>query len=384
MKNDTKAPQRFRLYRRGARWWVSICVGGLRHRLATGETNRRAAEARAAELVAPLLLEDKAKALEVVAALVRQSRTAAHDAAARASHHLLADAWKRWPLTTSRRGGMARTVAPRTAKLARDCWTLCARWAGGDGLETLEAITPALAAEYLDTLRQRASTRTHNVHLLALRAMYARANLPTGNPFAQAPRYREQSQHREPLTVAQVRELLATEPLGEMRVLLYLLAYTGLRLGDAATMRADRLDLADGTCRRVTTGKTGAAVEFPLHPALLAVLQDWRGSAAGQLLPGLAARYRREPASVSKLVKRSMARIGAVNNEARPESGRAISRYGAHCLRTTFATFCAEAGVSIQLVQDWLGHTSPEVTRIYARVASMAAKRRMVAGLPSF
>jgi integrase len=76
-----------------------------------------------------------------------------------------------------------------------------------------------------------------------------------------------------------------------MRVLLYLLAYTGLRLGDAATMRADRLDLADGTCRRVTTGKTGAAVEFPLHPALLAVLQDWRGSAGGQLLPGLAARY---------------------------------------------------------------------------------------------
>jgi integrase len=352
--------------------------------MATGETNRKAAEAKAAELAAPLLLEDKAQALEVVAAMVRQSRTAAHDAAAAVSRHDLAGAWKRWPLTTARRGGEVKVIAPRTAALARNCWELFARWAGGEGLETMEAVTPAIAAEYLDTLRQRATTRTHNVHLLALRAMYSRANLPTGNPFATAPRYREQSQHREPLTVAQVRELLATEPPGELRVLLYLLAYTGLRLGDAATMRTDRLDLADGTCRRLTTGKTGAEVEFPLHSALLAVLRDWRGSAGGQLLPGLAALYRREPSGVSELVRRSLARIGAVNSEHRPESGRAISRYGAHCLRTTFATFCAEAGVSIQLVQDWLGHTSPEVTRIYARVASMTAKRRMVAGLPSF
>lgn len=384
MKTDTKQAQRFRLYRRGARWWVAVCVGGQRHRLGTGETNRKAAEARAAELVAPLLLEDKAQALEVVAALVRQTRAAAHDAAAAGSRHDLGTAWRRWPHTTSRKGGMARTVAPRTAKLARDCWELFARWALEQGLETMEAITPTIAAEYLATIRQRATARTHNVHLLALRAMYSRANLPTGNPFAGEPRYREQSQHREPLAVDQVRELLATEPPGEMRVLLYLLAYTGLRLGDAVSIRTDRLDLADGTCRRVTTGKTGAAVEFPLHPALLAVLRDWRGASGGQLLPGLAAKYRHEPASVSKLVAKSMARIGAVNSETRPESGRAISRYGAHCLRTTFATFCAEAGVSIQLVGDWLGHTSPEVTRIYARVASMTAKRRMVAGLPAF
>ena len=134
MKSDTKTPQRFRLYQRGGRWWVAVHAQGKRFRMATGETNRKAAEARAAELVAPLLLEDKAQALEVVAAMVRQSRTAAHDAAAAVSRHDLAGAWKRWPLTTARRGGEVKVIAPRTAALARNCWELFARWATGEGL----------------------------------------------------------------------------------------------------------------------------------------------------------------------------------------------------------------------------------------------------------
>ena len=40
-------------------------------------------------------------------------------------------------------------------------------------------------------------------------------------------------------------------------------------------------------------------------------------------------------------------------------------RARAHALRHTFGTQCAEQGIPIPIVQDWMGHASPETTAIY-------------------
>ena len=42
----------------------------------------------------------------------------------------------------------------------------------------------------------------------------------------------------------------------------------------------------------------------------------------------------------------------------------------------------AEAGVPLAVIQSWLGHTSPMVTRIYARVEDMRAKREAMSKFP--
>lgn len=374
----------YKLYDRGGHWWVLVRSGGRRIRKTTGYpiAEREKAEAEARRIAGPALLESQADAAELAAIQAARLRGQAAKLRAEASRTPLAGAWERWPHVQSRKGSTARDVAARTAKIARDHWRLFAEAMAGAGIVHMEQVAPEVARGYLDGLRGRLSNRTHNMHLGSLRAMYARAALPTGNPFTGLPKFREDSPHREPLTVKQAKALLEVVE-GEYRVLVAVMLYTGLRIGDACTLRRELIDLRRGVIRQFRTGKTGAAVEFPIHPSLAAILRRHR--ARGEyVVPGLAARYLRPNGSqdVSKAVSAAIRAAGAVS-EAKGAGGRAVSVYGAHCLRTTFASWCAEAGVPITVIQGWLGHESQEVTRIYARVEGLAARAQMVGRLPA-
>ena len=50
------------------------------------------------------------------------------------------------------------------------------------------------------------------------------------------------------------------------------------------------------------------------------------------------------------------------------QAGLAHSRYTLHCLRHTFATDLLNARMPLECLRVLLGHTSLEVTRIYARL----------------
>ena len=92
------------------------------------------------------------------------------------------------------------------------------------------------------------------------------------------------------------------------------------------------------------------------------------------LFPSLAAKYLHAPGVLTVRFRRMFARAGIAG-----EPGQ----FCAHCLRTTFASICAEAGVPLAVIQSWLGHTSPMVTRIYARVEDMRLKRAALAKFPN-
>lgn len=64
---------------------------------------------------------------------------------------------------------------------------------------------------------------------------------------------------------------------GEMRRLLALGIYTGLRLGDVATLRWGEVDLVRGIIRRVpnkTSRRNTKPVLIPIHPSLRAMLAE--------------------------------------------------------------------------------------------------------------
>ena len=367
-----------RLYRQNGKgpWWVTAGRGVSRIRQSTRETDYDLALVKAKEIVAPAMLRDEAE--RVVAAARAASRLRGEAGRMEGARLSWEEAWGR----LDRVGRRGRARAESTWRDYRGRWECFRKAMEGKGHGAPGAVPEADARAWLLSLGARSQVVCHQVVGMVYRAC---GLVP---PLGARPR-RPPSEvlHREPLTLEQVRALLAacdaaasrasgTRISAEYRPLLLTMLYTGLRLGDAATLTAGMVDLGAG-CLERRAAKTGRVVRFPLHPALLAELVPLAQAAApeGELFPTLAAWHRAGHKALTKQVHRLMEAAGV-----KGEPGQ----FCAHCLRTTFASMCAERGVPLGVIQSWLGHASQEVTRIYARVEDMRAKAAAIARLPEF
>lgn len=239
---------------------------------------------------------------------------------------------------------------------------------------TIEDVTPAIAKTFLASKKPRWRT----VCYIYCKAMFKRIGL-ISNPFDGLRPAATRPVHREPLTMEQIQLLLAeadrltkqknsAPDAAEFAIFLRFLLYTGLRLGDAATAMVCQVDHDAGTIERMMA-KTSRSVKFPLHPAILPLLPK----DGIYLFPSMANLYSRGHA----LTRRIKRLFGMAKISGQP------AQYCAHCLRTTFASICAENLVPLPVIQSWLGHTSQEVTRIYARIEDMRVKREALAKFPT-
>jgi site-specific recombinase XerD len=161
-------------------------------------------------------------------------------------------------------------------------------------------------------------------------------------------------------TAAKFMATLAVDPDRRRRLLVELLARTGMRAGELGGLRDDAMyRVGDTYWLRIPLGKLHNDRNVPLHPLLVGLItdyQEWRG-----------------PSRNGFLLER---------DDGQPFDRRTIHRYVAsvaqragvggvhpHQLRHTLATQCLNRGMSLEAIAALLGHRSPRMTLVYARIS---------------
>jgi integrase len=111
------------------------------------------------------------------------------------------------------------------------------------------------------------------------------------------------------------------------------------------------------------TSKCQRDVSLAIHPLLAQELARLPRNGR-YVIPGIAALYKRKAANVSIKVRKLFELAGVQVVERVEGRKKAVSRRNFHCLRHTFVTTCARAGVPKTLISSWIGH-SPVIDEIY-------------------
>jgi integrase len=391
------------LERHGRTWRAVWTVDGKTYRQSTGTADKREAEKRLAELVAPYRLSSEAKA-DAKAAKVAGRAGLGATATALASDAKrkrlaagrlavpLSKAWERFD-TSPRR----EPVVEKLNGIYETRFSSFVAWAKKNRPDIVGlADVDAEAVEgFMRLLRAKVAPKTYNDY----RALFVQvwnlldkeAGLDGFNPWQEIKPLPKDTHVRRELTVEELARVVT--PLeGELKLLFALGIYTGLRMGDCATMDWGAVDLARGFIqwRPRKTKKHGTIVRIPLFPALAAMLAEIPvRRRRGFILPELAEEYGRDSAYVSERVQRIFKAAGIKTtsdtgraNPKNTQTTRQAVDVGFHSLRHTFVSLCANAGVPLPIVQAIVGHTNAAMTTHYFHVSDDAL-RGAVAALPN-
>jgi len=173
------------------------------------------------------------------------------------------------------------------------------------------------------------------------------------------------------LTHEQVKAILSRVRTVRHRACLSLIYACGLRLKEACQVQVSDIDRVRGVLR--VNGKGTKQRYVPLPEPMLPLLEEcWRSH--------------RNKLWLFPLVGRGGGRLGKVSDRHVPlttvqqafrkaylESG-ITKKVSVHSLRHAYATHLLEKGVSLRQIQEWLGHSSPTTTTIYAHLTAQSAQ----------
>lgn len=388
---------------RGKTFYAVWQVKGQRFVKTTGQTVRKDAEKELARLMQPLLIEDDAKLLEAVKARIDGGKTELAAIDERENPSLaIAKAWDAYIESSNRPDTGESTLAQYAMQFDRfEKWIANAH----PNAKTLQEVTPEIAADfYANLIKEGKSANTVNKYLNLLTLVFRVLKKPgrlTTNPWEDIQRKRIVSQGRRELTVDELRNVCAAAE-GDLRLLLAIGIYTGLRLGDAATLRWGEVDLARNIILRIPN-KTGRRnpkpVQIPIHPALKTMLAEIPAKDRRvYIMPETAATYLSRSDTITDRIQRLFTKCGitihkpgtgfeikegADGERKRIDTGkRAVIEVGFHSLRHTFVSLCRAANAPLSVVESIVGHSSPAMTRHYTHTGIDAATAAVTA-LPS-
>ena len=277
----------------------------------------------------------------------------------------------------------------------------------GDPLREIHTITYEDALRFTEQMKKKGyAVDTHNRKVKRLRKIFnvlAEYRNGAENPFVSKTLLRKPREEQDvgvrrmSFTHEQEKALMdaldnpkfKVKNKEEIKVIYYLGLYTGQRLKDCVLLRWSKVNLEQKRieCKQFKTGKE---VTIPIAPQLLDVLKDalaWKTDDYGYVCPKVAERYNKEDERGKNigngLVNIDVLRVikwtglkTSVNVEGRT---KAISVYGFHSLRHSFASHCAEAGVPKAVVQSILGDECDILDAYYTHVGEEAQQKAIAA-----
>jgi site-specific recombinase XerD len=169
-----------------------------------------------------------------------------------------------------------------------------------------------------------------------------------------------------------VKQLLAVIDHVRDRALILLLLRTGMRIGELLGTKVHDVDLNNQRILIYQAAKTG-----------LGRVVYYSGDAQTALLAWLKARNTFKEMLFYGQGRQSLGYEAArcLFNKYLQKAGLGFSGYTLHCLRHTFATDLLNARMPLECLRVLLGHTSLEVTRIYARLSDKTREREYFAAM---
>jgi integrase len=253
----------------------------------------------------------------------------------------------------------------------------------------LRDVTPALAKSYLDSLIKReVAPATYNGHLNTLRYIFKTlkdtAKL-VDNVWLKFNPLPTTTQGRRDLTVDELRQVIGTAT-GEMKMMFGIGCYSGLRLGDVATLKWNEVDLRRNQIRRIprkTARRKPVVIVIPIHPVLAGILAEIPAKERGEFVnPVMAQTYLNgNRTSVTHAIQKHFKNCGIKTTRARENGVRRVVEVGFHSMRHTFVSMCREAGAPLSTVESLVGHNNVRMTQIYSH-SSPEAAQSAVALLP--
>ena len=219
------------------------------------------------------------------------------------------------------------------------------------------------------------------------------------NPFADIEHHTGVAQERKAFTLPEVKQMLIDfdhftdhpkrAPLHimnveEMRVLFHLLAYSGLRLADAALLKWKSISKGLISVMPAKTKRTSRQVHIPIAAELQEQLNEarkWK-SEKGYVLPLVASRYLKNADGVKK---DCIAIIDWNEFKQRNETSSTVERrlYGVHSFRHFFASHCAARGVPIAALAELLGDNIKTLQKYYIHAQDGMRKQVLEALQPA-
>lgn len=175
------------------------------------------------------------------------------------------------------------------------------------------------------------------------------------------------------LREAEWEALRQTPMSGDEKFLVALLGYTGLRIGEARSLRVCDIDFAEGWVH-VRVSKTARGIRsIPIPAELRPRLNEWlrvleKRGVYSETGPLLSTRNRNQYA------EKILRRVG--------DAAGIAGRLTPHRLRRTYGSRLLNGGARLEVVSSLLGHSSTQITeKAYAELSQQTIRREALAAL---